>query len=56
MDLDDRNGVSIASWDVNEEEKLFEDEANADKYNSLSFVHVGNSDFFIFLFLFLVNS
>ncbi|XP_062012378.1 putative E3 ubiquitin-protein ligase LIN-1 [Rosa rugosa] len=44
VDLDDRNGVSIASWDVNEEEKLFEDEANADKYNSLSFVHREDSN------------
>lgn len=42
MDLDDRHGVSNASWDVDEQEKLYEDEAKADNYNSLSCVHVGN--------------
>ncbi|XP_004295479.1 PREDICTED: putative E3 ubiquitin-protein ligase LIN-2 [Fragaria vesca subsp. vesca] len=37
--LDDRHGVSNASWDVDEQEKLYEDEAKADNYNSLSCVH-----------------
>lgn len=49
MDLDDRNGVSNATWDVDEEGKLFEDEDKLDNYNSLSCVHVSISPFIYFL-------
>lgn len=51
MDLDDRNGTSNATWDVDEEGKLFEDEDKLDNYNSLSCVHVSNSLFFYIYFL-----
>ncbi|KAK9937101.1 hypothetical protein M0R45_013917 [Rubus argutus] len=39
VDLDDRNGVSNATWDVDEEGKLFEGEDKLDNYKSLGCVH-----------------
>lgn len=48
MDLDDRNGVSNATWDVDEEGKLFEGEDKLDNYKSLGCVHVSNSLLFLF--------